>query len=74
MKNQHINIMRELIDKLASFGKIAAESDNVQYLFKSLPESFSPTAQIPTFVSDLDFEELEQAIRTEVVRRKITRF
>lgn len=64
--------MRELVDKLASFSKVVPETDKVQYLLKSLPETFSATAQTANFIPDLNFEKLEQAIRKEVDRRKIT--
>lgn len=70
--SHHISSMRELADKLAYYVKKLAEADKVQYLLKLLPESFSASAQVPKFVPDLDFDKLEIAIRTEVVRRKIT--
>ncbi len=64
--NQHVNQLRDLVDKLPSLGKKLEDPRLVQYLLRSLPESLEGIAQVAVFYDNLTFEKLQQSIRTEI--------
>lgn len=68
--NAHVNRFQEICDELAAYGERIEDSRLVQILLKSLPPSFDTMAQSAAFQDDLSFSRVEQAIRTEIERRR----
>ena len=69
--NQHMNQLRELVDKLAWFGSRLEHHQLLQYLLRSLPKSLEGIPQIAIIQENLTLEKFEQSVLTEIERKKL---